>query len=162
MTEPAHPGDVSEATDEFSFILDSLAEMKHQLSLLTIRVKSHEQTYRKNLKALENKLKKAEMKKEKEHSTSPSGFMKPVQISEELCAFMEVPTGTLKLRTDCTKYVNAYIKSQSLQNPENRRRFIVDEKLSLLLGQPPGTEIAYFSLQKYMNRHYTTPPTNTN
>ena len=50
--------------------------------------------------------------------------------------------------------MSEYIKTKSLQNPDNKREFIVDEKMSKLLGVKKGTSIKYFGLQGHLKAHY--------
>ena len=90
---------------------------------------------------------------------APSGFAKPTKISEELCDFLEKPHGTEMARTEVTKYLTTYIKTHALQDENNKRRILCDEKLSNLLSVGPGTEhgdveVTYFNLQKFMKPHF--------
>jgi chromatin remodeling complex protein RSC6 len=85
---------------------------------------------------------------------SPSGFVKPTKISDELAAFLNKPNESEMARTEVTKEINKYIKNNKLQNPENGRHILADEKLSALLKLSPGDELTYFNLQKFMSPHF--------
>ena len=74
-----------------------------------------------------------------------------------MCEFMEVEKGSLVARTDITKRLNAYIKANGLENPENRQQILPDERLWKILGVASGTAdvvITHFNIQKYINGHF--------
>ena len=57
-------------------------------------------------------------------------------------------------RTEVTKYLTQYIKNNSLQDQENRRKIVPDAKLKTLLNVKDSDEVTYFNLQKYMKVHF--------
>ena len=83
-----------------------------------------------------------------------SGFAKPMKMSSELCSFLGVAADTLMARTDVTKEINKYVKANNLQNPENKRELILDDKLKTILTIPSDVTLTFFNLQKYMSHHY--------
>ncbi len=88
-----------------------------------------------------------------------SGFMKPVNISKEMCGFTGWETDCPKSRVDVTKFICNYIREKDLQNPTDRRIILPDTKLKKLLNID-GTEdqpLTYYSLQKRIQHHFTTP-----
>ena len=85
---------------------------------------------------------------------SPSGFVKPTKISDELARFLEKPLGTEMARTEVTKEINNYIRANGLQDKDNGRKIIPDTKLSSLLKIDKGQELTYFNLQRYMSPHF--------
>lgn len=85
----------------------------------------------------------------------PSGFASPTEVSEELCAFMDKPFGTLISRTETSRFLSKYISDHHLYNDENKSIIVPDEKLLRLLGaEASGAEITYFTIQKYINHHF--------
>jgi len=88
---------------------------------------------------------------------APSGFAKPALISNELCSFLGKPKGTEMARTEVTKYLTQYIKTNDLQDSANRRKIIPDKKLQKLLNVSVNDEVTYFNLQKYMKVHFPKP-----
>tara|TARA_B100001173_G_scaffold285067_1_gene271767 strand:+ start:93 stop:716 length:624 start_codon:yes stop_codon:yes gene_type:complete len=84
----------------------------------------------------------------------PTGFAKPSLISEELCKFLNKPSGTKMARTDVTKEVNKYIKEHNLQNPANKKEIKADSTLTKLLNLKKGDDLNYFSLQKFLKDHF--------
>jgi chromatin remodeling complex protein RSC6 len=89
---------------------------------------------------------------------SPSGFVKPTKISDELARFLEKPLGTEMARTEVTKEINNYIRANGLQDKDNGRKIIPDGKLSSLLKISKDDELTYFNLQKYMSPHFPKTP----
>ena len=109
-----------------------------------------------NLKKQIKKLKPQKNKKVLKPDRKPHGFAVPSIVSEELCAFMKVEKGTLVSRTNVTKRLTEYISENKLQNPENRRQIVPDTILSSLLGESAkDAYLTHFTIQKYMNHHFT-------
>lgn len=97
------------------------------------------------------KMQKATAKKVPSQRKNPSGFAKPTKLSKELCDFLSLPESTELARTAVTKHINAYIMEKNLQNPENKKLILADEKLTKLLNlQPTDQQLSYFNLQRYM------------
>jgi len=97
---------------------------------------------------------KANKRRKTNASRAPSGFVKPTLISNELAAFLGKPEGSVLARTEVTREVNAYIRSQQLQDKENGRKINPDAKLLKLLKLKKGEELTYFNLQRYMAAHF--------
>jgi upstream activation factor subunit UAF30 len=77
-----------------------------------------------------------------------SAFMKRVQPSEHLVKIV----GTEPLpRTEVTKKIwAAHIKRHKLQNPQNRREILADDKLQPIFG---GKKMDMFQMAKAVNKH---------
>ena len=84
-----------------------------------------------------------------------TGWTKPINISNSLCYFLDVPLGTHISRTEVTKRVCNYIKEKNLQDPKDGRRILIDTKLNNLLKLKKGDELTYFSIQRYIQSHCT-------
>jgi len=98
---------------------------------------------------------KANSKRKRKASTrSPSGFVKPTRISDELASFLSKPSGTEMARTDVTRDINKYIREHGLQDKENGRKINPDSKLSSLLKVGKEETLTYFNLQRYMSPHF--------
>ena len=87
-------------------------------------------------------------------SETPSGFIKPSIISNELAEFLGKAIGTEMARTEVSKEINAYITAHGLQDRHNGRIINPDERLRKLLRLNDGDELTYFNLQKYMKPHF--------
>jgi len=76
-----------------------------------------------------------------------SAFMKPMQPSEHLAKIV----GSEPLpRSEVTKKVWEHIKKNNLQNPENKREIIADEKLQPVFG---AKKLDMFKMTKAINSH---------
>ena len=97
--------------------------------------------------------------KSKSKATSEcTGLLKPVDISNDLCAFLEIPYGSKIARCEVTKQIAKYIKDNNLQNPENKRQILPDNKLNELLKPSSGFILTYFNIQTLLKPHYTNSP----
>jgi len=100
------------------------------------------------------KLAKTQRKKRRGGNKAPGGFTKPTPLSEPMCQFLEVESGTELPRTEVTRRVNQYVKDHSLQNPENKKIILPDAKLKGLLYLSDDDELTYFNLQSFMKIHF--------
>jgi upstream activation factor subunit UAF30 len=76
-----------------------------------------------------------------------SAFMKPMKPSEHLAAVV----GSEPLpRSEVTKKIWAHIKKHKLQNPQNKREIIADDKLQPVFG---AKKLDMFQMTKAVNKH---------
>jgi upstream activation factor subunit UAF30 len=76
-----------------------------------------------------------------------SAFMKPMRPSQQLAKIV----GPEPLpRSEVTKKVWAHIKRHKLQNPENKREILADDKLQPVFG---GKKLDMFQMTKAINKH---------
>jgi len=155
-TDPVTP-EVTPIGDVFANLNRSLVDLTVQLSALKMEVKLVEKHVSKELRILD----KLNAKKNKNKGNrAPSGFVKPTKISDELAVFLGRESGTLMARTDVTKQITAYVRSNNLQAKENGRLILADEKLKKLLKYDektvtdPTQQLSYFNLQKYLSCHF--------
>lgn len=85
---------------------------------------------------------------------NPSGFAKPAAISDELCEFLELPKGTEMPRTNVTRLINAYVKKNNLQDPEDKRRIKPDDKLRQVTRVTDTDVLTYFNMQRFIKHHF--------
>ena len=78
-----------------------------------------------------------------------SKFMQPMKISEELAAI--VGRGPMP-RTEVTKKLWAYIKSNKRQDPNNLRNIIPDDKLAKVFGGNKKA-VNMFEMTKLVSKH---------
>ena len=140
--------------DQFATINDSLTLFKMQISSLQKVVKTVEKDVRKELKSIKKDVKKEKPKTKR----APSGFAKPTKVTKELCEFMNKPEGSEIARTEVTQALVSYIKENNLigNSEDKKNKIIPDEKLKNLLGIQGEDldDLNYFSIQKYMNKHF--------
>jgi chromatin remodeling complex protein RSC6 len=136
--------------DTFSNIISSITKLKSEFVIIQNNIRCLEKQTKKHIKTLEKEL----IKRRPKNKKKPSGFAQPVDISRELCEFLEKPNGTQMARTEVTQYIINYIKCHKLQNEENKKIIKPDNKLLSLLDIENNAELTYFNLQSYMNRHF--------
>lgn len=135
----------------FTEFFDKLHKTVGTLSALKSEFKLLEKYANKELRALQKSHKK---KGSNAGNRSPSGFVKPTLISNELASFLGKASGSEMARTEVTREINMYIRANSLQDKSNGRQINADEKLSTLLKLKDGDVLTYFNLQKFMSCHF--------
>ena len=76
-----------------------------------------------------------------------NALQKPLQPSEELAAV--VGSGPLP-RGQVVSKIWEYIRSHNLQNPENRREILADDKLQRVFGKD---KVTMFEMNKHLAGH---------
>jgi len=138
-------------SSDFTTILTSLQALTQQASALKAAIRGLEKKAVRELKIANKASKKSKRAK---GNRKPSGFVKPTKISQELATFLDKPPGMEMARTEVTKEINAYIRTNSLQNPTNGRIILADKKLRDLLQLKEEDHLTYFNLQKFMSPHF--------
>ena len=67
---------------------------------------------------------------------------------------MNKQIGTQIARTEVTRYIINYIKVNNLESKENKKIIVPDDKLRELLQIKMDDELTYFTIQKFMNKHF--------
>ena len=150
----------SKIMSDFERLSVTLSLFKLQIGTLNHQIIQLKRDVTKELKAIEKKTSKAKVSVNR----PPSGISKPTQVSEKLCAFMELSPDSQIARTEVTKYLSSYIKENKLQNTGGKKtKIIADDKLNELLGlsQEEKDNLTFFNLQKYMNVHFIKSATNS-
>jgi upstream activation factor subunit UAF30 len=152
---------VNEVVEETSGIQQKLNEFSaklQQISSIFSTMKGDFKTLEKSVSRELKAAQKASSKRAKRAGNrQPSGFVKPTRISDELAKFLGKSVGTEMARTDVSKEINAYIRANKLQRPDNGRFIVPDAKLTTLLKLGKDDELSYFNLQRYMKPHFIKP-----
>ena len=145
--------DVTESvlTDTFTEFMAKLQAVVTQLNTLKTEFRNLE---KKSVREIKLAQKANAKRKRKSSNRSPSGFVKPTKISNELATFLNKPIGTEMARTEVTREINGYIRSNNLQDKSNGRKINPDKSLAALLKIGNGEELTYFNLQRYMSPHF--------
>ena len=151
--EPVVPSTDSVISAQFASISAKLQQVVAFAASLRSELRSLE---RHAVKELRTAQKASAKKRRKVGNRAPSGFVTPTPISKELAEFLGKTDGSEMARTEVTREINAYIRTNSLQDKENGRRINPDAKLKSLLKLKKGDELTYFNLQRYMSPHFAT------
>jgi chromatin remodeling complex protein RSC6 len=156
VTVPSVEVSVSDRSDLSADLNDEIADLLKNLqsrSALDNAIKINAKSIEKKVAKI-TKLMEKTTKKRKSSQNKVSGFEKPTAISDELAKFVGEPVGTMLARTAVSKKIHEYVKSNNLQNPNNRRIIIPDAKLKKLLKTSGTDELSYFNLQKFLKVHF--------
>ena len=137
---------------QFEGITNCLSNFKTQMNTLQQHLKALEKSVKKQMTGLQKEITKN--KNKNKGNRKPSGFAKPSKVTSELCEFMNKKEGTEIARTEVTKALCSYIKEHNLENKDNSKFIYPDNKLKTLLGLEEGQELTYFTIQKFMNKHF--------
>ncbi len=77
-------------------------------------------------------------------------LLKPMHLSSDLEAV--VGKGPMP-RSEVVKQIWVYIKKHNLQNPQNKRNILADEKLKVVFGGKK--EVSMFEMTKLVSDHLT-------
>jgi len=148
---------VQKITNKISEILHRIQEQKRETTLIYNEVKQLEKMFQKYAVKL---TKQSPKSSQKVFKRKPSGFASPSPVSPELCRFMGRDVGVLISRTETSKFISEYVKTNQLYDPDHKNIIRPDDSLAALLGEESKhNEITFFSIQKYINRHFLNPST---
>ena len=143
------------AADDLVELLTSFSNKINQGTAFFTALKAQFKVLQKSvLKAHKTAQKVSNRKNKRSGNRKPSGFVRPTLISDELAQFLGKPSGTELARTEVSKEINNYIRTNKLQDEKNGRQINADSKLSTLLRLPAGDSLTYFNLQRYMKHHF--------
>ena len=77
----------------------------------------------------------------------PNALQQPLQPSEDLAA---VVGGGMMARGEVVSKVWIYIKANKLQNPDNGREILADDKLQKVFGK---AKVTMFEMNKFLAQH---------
>lgn len=157
VVEEAAPVEENAVVEEKS-VIDTFGVFMKRLQELSVEFNALRKEFGLLEKATSRELKAAKKasgkRKAKSGNRSPSGFIKPTLVSDELASFLGKPKGAEMARTDVTREINKYIRAHNLQDKDNGRRIIPDAALAKLLKLNKSDELTYFNLQRYMSPHF--------
>ena len=139
---------------DFASLTERLGQFKTMYTSITTDLRKLQKNMAKHVRENSRKKNKRKVSSADKPKRAPSGFAKPALISDELCSFLGKSPGTEMARTEVTKYLTSYIKENELQDQDNKRKILPDDKLKKLLNLQPSDEVTYFNLQKYMKVHF--------
>ena len=139
---------------QFKDILERIAGFRTLAANLMADVKRLQKNVNKQVRESNKRNRKRRGADPNAAKRPPSGFAKPALISDALCQFLGVTSGTEMARTEVTKHLTKYIKAHELQDANDKRSINCDAKLSGLLNVQPTDKVTYFNLQRYMKPHF--------
>ena len=115
----------------------------------------------KEMEALLKKIKKT-TKRRRNTGKQVTNLMHPVNMSDELCEFLELDHGSAMSRGKITSLLNDYAKKNEMKKEGNGRIIVVDDKLGKLLGMDAKQEVQVIQLQTFLkNKSHFSPAAQT-
>ena len=74
-------------------------------------------------------------------------------LSNELCDFLEKPYGTMMSLIEVISIIHEYIRNNNLENLNNPRNILPDDKLKSILNNPHADH-SYFTLPRSIKHHF--------
>lgn len=158
---PVAPTTETVEVDKFAAVIETLQKFQNEIKDILSVVKTLQKDYGRLLKTSSKKSKKAGGASADGTKRQPSGFAKPTQLSNQLCDFLGVAHNTSMARTEVTRMINEYIKTNKLQDSSDKRKIVPDAKLKSILKIDEGTVLSYFNLQSHLKGHFTKAATAT-
>ena len=87
-----------------------------------------------------------------------NAFLVQRPLTDELCVFMGLPSGSKRSQTEVTKFISAYVKTHSCFDPTFKRRILPNAALAKLLRVADKDEVTYLNLQTYLKVHFVKAP----
>lgn len=156
LSEPLLPEKLRLSLAKLENNFNDFSDKLHAQKMYMDEVTKHYQHLQKETQKFIHKYKKI-CQKSQHLVSKKNGFAKEVEISDDLCSFMNLPPKTRISRTQVTKFIMDYIKHHQLYNPLRKKQIVPDESLWKILGNEArenADNLTYFSLQKYMNKHF--------
>lgn len=154
MTTTEEP--VATTTEKFDLIIKDFNTLMETSKCLSARMKVLQKEVNKSSRSKRSRKPAADV--DPDAPKRPSALQKPVAISNELCKFLGFEPDTEHSRQEVTATINAYVKTNNLQNPENRRYILLEgsdaaANLKILL-RDPDQPLTFFNIQRYLKPHY--------
>lgn len=136
----------------FDLLEKDLVKFKSEFTNFMIRFRQLRKEFRKYGKETTKKGRKNNMNDNlMVPKRKPTGFQVAVNLSKELCIFLNVSEDTKMNCSEVSRRMNIYFINNSLQEGVNIK---LDKKLKDLLKPNKDEQITYFNLQKYLKKHY--------
>ena len=139
--------------------LGDFASKIQQVAALLTSMKSDYKTLEKSVaRELKQATKSSGKKRKTSANKSPSGFVKPTKISDELIKFLGKEADTEMSRVEVSKEITRYINEHKLKDEKCGRQINPDAKLSKLLKINKDEVLTFFNLQRYLKIHFIKAP----
>jgi len=141
------------AIDALNSYLKDLNDFKTTFAEFHKRGKEIKKLFESEMKDLK---KNKKIKRTRKPDSKPGGFRKPIKISDEMCDFIGIPKGKRIARTEVSKKLNEYIRNNKLQDENDRRIIVPNEKLLSLFSDDykDDCRLDFFTMQTYIKHHY--------
>lgn len=146
-----------------AFVIETVVDIDTQFDVLQQNLTKFKTTIldmQQQLRTLEKSVKK-EIKdtKKREPIAKPTPLRQPrivgfdiqEKITNELCAFMQLPAESTSTRNAVTSFITEYIKQNKLQDMTDRKLIHLNDDLAALLNMSTSDHFTYFNLHKHIS-----------
>lgn len=161
-TEVAQTAAAAKATNDPPTAEDQLNELYEKIDELANLTKWFQRqgkaVVRKHTKKIGKKAAAGKKDTRREGGSAASeqrGFCAPVRLSTALSTLLKLDPAAEVPRTEVTRMLTAYIKSNRLQC-ENKKHFVCDDGLATVFSVEPGTQTNWFEMQRFLSKVLTT------
>ena len=144
---------VASVQDDVKAMLVSASTVRETVGSLVAELKRLEKRVARLQKEADKRRRKSKKVVEGEEAKPRklSIFEIPTPLSNDLCAFLGVASGSKESRSNVTKAITSYVKQHELKDKHTIKP---DAKLKALLNVTDADVLTYFNLQKHLNHHY--------
>ena len=148
MTNQNESAPVQEVENPLVSLDEQFKTICEELSSLNGTIK----TVQGKVKDLQRNCKQAcKPKKVKKHTVMHD----PMNISAELLKYLGKESGTKMTKSEAMKAVSEKVKTNGLQNQENKRQFTPNKALAKVLNMKSVKTITFVELNKHLSHHFT-------
>tara|TARA_Y100000389_G_scaffold197189_1_gene231286 strand:- start:266 stop:718 length:453 start_codon:yes stop_codon:yes gene_type:complete len=127
--------------EQFKLICEELSTLTGTIKTVQLKVKD----LQKNCKSA------CKPKKVKKHTVMHD----PMNISSELLKYLGKASGSKMTKSEAMKSVSERVKTDGLQNQENKRQFTPNKSLAKILNMKTAKTITFVELNKHLSHHFT-------
>lgn len=127
--------------DQFKEIYEEISRISSNTKCVSLRVKDLQRAFKQECKP----------KKVKKHTVMHD----PMTISSELLKYLGLSSGTKLTKSEGMKLVSNRVKSDGMQNKDNKRQFTPNRQLMKILNMPKARTITFVELNKHLAHHFT-------
>jgi hypothetical protein len=143
-----------------AFVIEPVVDIETQFEVLQQNLTKFKTTIldmQQQLRLLEKSVKKETKKREPVVKSAPLrqpkivGFDIQEKITNELCAFMQLPNESTSTRNNVTTYMTEYIRKNNLQDMTDRKQIQLNDELAALFKLKITDNITYFNIHKHIS-----------
>ena len=134
---------------QFDLLQQNLTKFKTNLSDMQQQLRTLEKSVKKEVK--ESKKREPIAKPAPLRQPKIIGFDIQEKITNELCAFMQLPAESTSTRNAVTAFMTEYIRQNKMQDMTDRKIIHLNDELAALFKMATTDNLTYFNLHKHIS-----------
>ena len=131
---------------QFEVLQQNLTKFKTTILDMQQQLRTLEKSVKKETKKREPIVKQAPLRQPK-----IVGFDIQEKITNELCAFMQLPNDSTSTRNAVTTFMTEYIRKNNMQDMTDRKQIHLNDDLAALFKLSITDNLTYFNLHKHIS-----------